>query len=162
MSVIGDILNVVKSRVETIQTASGYSFNVGTVSRATRRGDHPQDNDDVVIYHEAPEPNEELSLAGNPPYLAYDLPVKVVCYVRQTTAQGTTEPLSDIETNRYEDIAKSITSPAAWYKFGGNSINATLGPPTVEGGDDDGTNGSVVNLTITYRVSEVQPSAIGV
>ena len=160
MSVIGDILDVIKTRCASIQIGGGYTFDVGTISRATRRGDFPKGDGDIVIYHEEPERNEELSKAGNPPLIAYDMNVKVVCFIRQTTAQGTTEALSDIETDRWEDMARAIMSIDRWHTFGDNAINGQAGAITNET-DDDGTSAACFNVLITYRVREAVPSVPG-
>ena len=156
-SVIDSMLAVLRDRIENVRTGNGYDFNVGEVARPTRDGDYSKEHYSVIIYHGDPESNEELSHAGNPPSVAFDIPIYMTCHIRQQPSDDT--PLDSLKSEVWENIARSVTSPDNWHQLGGYAINSMLMPMRYEG-DSDETHGVTVELLTTYRVSEINPGVL--
>ena len=159
MSVVDDILTVVQSRLELIHTDNGYANTTTGVYRPVRHGGHPIENNAIIVTHDQIEQDEELSHAGNPPSIAWVLPVNINGIVM--TDNEDLEPIDSRLADLGTDMQKAITDVASnWHQFGGNAINAEIGPllPMLPGDDD--AFGIRFKLRITYRVQETNPNTL--
>ena len=112
----------------------------------------------IVLTHEDIEQDEELSCAGNPPKIAWVLPVKVAAIIEPD--DDDTQPI-DQRMNDFIVLAMdAITEPDAWYQFGGNAINATLEAPIQYQPSDDTARGMMFTVRVTYRVDETNQTQL--
>ena len=70
-SIVDKILNVCKSRLESTEGVSG-------VYRPKKQGDFPVEDKAIIVTHDDIELDEELSCAGNPPKVAWVVPVMIL------------------------------------------------------------------------------------
>ncbi len=73
-SIVDKILNVCKSRLELTEGVTG-------VYRPKKQGDFPVEDKAIIVTHDDIERDEELSCAGNPPKIAWVLPVMVAATI---------------------------------------------------------------------------------
>lgn len=152
MSVVSDILTEIKTRLETVTTGNGYSQNVGTVVIPHRYASDITGNYNVSIRAGDIEQDAELSCPGNPPRIAWVLPVVISGMVSPSDASTTGIDVLIAEFGT--DLQTSITANAAtWHTFDNNAINAELGPLQFSE-TDEGDSKAAFELRITYRVQE--------
>ena len=160
------ILATIKTRLEAITIANGYAFNVGTVAKPDRDSDQwiPRQNS-IYIETEEETENESLMCPGNPPRIGFDLPVLIHGYCKQLdfdTAEVAAYDLGPISENRMAaEIQKAITNNDAgsWHTFGGYAKYARFA--TKMQFDEPGWDGATVRLVVSYRVSELDATAVG-
>ena len=148
------IIAEVKSRLEAITTANGYDVQVAGVDRVNRLGeDFTPRHLGVVIVTPSEERNTSHDRPGNPPVIAYRLPVSISVFVR--LPEGTNDR-EDTAVNAIQAaIKKSITNASDWYTFGGNGYNAEWG--VSEKFESTDHMGVTIELVSLYRVSELDP-----
>jgi hypothetical protein len=150
-SIVQNILAVAESRLAATEGTSG-------VYRPKKQGDFPVEDKIIVLTHEDIEQDEELSCAGNPPKIAWVLPVKVAAIIEPD--DDDTQPI-DQRMNDFIILAMdAITEPDAWYQFGGNAINAILEAPIQYQPSDDTARGMMFTVRVTYRVDETNQTQL--
>ena len=150
MSVVSDILAVIETRMAATETAAG-------VIRPIRHTDPAIADRVVVITHQDIEVEPELNHVGNPPAMAFVLPV--VCAAIVNPSEDDNDPIDVLVADFHSAMVKAITenNSANWYTFGDNSINAEIGPPIDYKPGDSSAHGSQFITRITYRISETDP-----
>ena len=149
------IIAVIKTRLESITVANAYQENVPSVDRPIRnRGINPRNNQITVVKGDE-EKDEALSHDGNPPAIAWNMPVEIRGILK---TNETDNAFIDTLANQLgADIMKAVTAYSAWWNFGGLAINAAFESIEKYIADDGGANGVLVPLRVTYRVSETDP-----
>lgn len=146
-SIPDKILDVIATRVETVEPT--YT------KRPPRGGIRPYDRS-VTITHSQIVPNAELSCPGNPPLLAFDLPVMIHCLMNPS--ETASDPIDKLLDDYAFEVYRAIASPAAsWHTMGGNAINSVLGEFGMVDTGDDTIRGIGFMLTVTFRVEETDP-----
>lgn len=159
-----DIIDEIKSRLENITTGNGYEFNVGTVEKVDRDAEGWRATERcVIIEQDAESENEEYFCPGSPPRVAFDLPIRLIGYAKRLDVDGSATGITDGSTTENQMIAaikKAIANNDAgsWHTFGGKAVDASM---TSEHGNDGEYDLGIVTLTVTYRVSEIDPFAVG-
>jgi len=148
MSLIDVILSETVRRLQV-------SKKIQRVHRPNRNGEFPKRHYEVVVFHEDPVTNVDLSQVGNPPKIAFDVEMRVAGFVRQDRNDG--NPLDRMLGELAEEIQEMITQPAHWHTFGGAALNAALGAYETAI-NDDATAGVIVPCLVTYRVFENRPT----
>lgn len=149
-----------KDRLEQITTDNGYSFDVESVVRLTRKGEEftPKHLRMVIVQAET-EKNPELSYPGNPPTVARDVTYHIRAFVRASDSIVT--PKDTTQNDVAAAIEKAIASDGIdWYTMDGNAVNSEIGgiePFEMESGDHAGVSLPVV---VTYRVRENDPYTV--
>lgn len=152
-SIVANILDVAETRLAN-------TVGVTDVYRRTRMGRNVEVKDKAILLsHDEIESSEELSAPGNPPKTAWNLPVRVTCLISPSESDQT--PIDELASNFVIEAMRAITTPDdTWHQFGGNAINATLGPPqTVDSGDETVFAVFFV-VTVTYRVDETDQDTL--
>lgn len=153
MSVIGDILEVVAERVESVTEDNDYTYSINSVTRPTKPGAESLGHLDAVVKVSGdPVVNEALSSPGNPPRLAFDVTVLVAVVLIPDDNDATS--FDEIAFQLGTEIQTAIMSPTDWHQFDGNAINAKMGALAAYRPGDDTPHGIGFEVTITYRVSE--------
>jgi hypothetical protein len=151
------IAQEVVARLQQITTANGYNFNVSSVDRPPKNAKQwrPRHYGIVVDQKQATE-NEELSHPGNPPAMAFDLDFEITGFVLLSDeATASSDPQSsDMEAA----IKKAIAEDLHWYNWDGNAVNSQWGESQFI--EEPDYAGVIVQLTISYRVSETNPYAV--
>ena len=151
--------SIVQNIITVAATRLGVVAGVEGVYQPKRDGGFPVRDKVIVLSHEDIEWDEDLSCPGNPPRIAWVLPVKVSCII----SPDPDDTVSIAErANEFVVLAMdALTTPeASWHQFGGNSIDAELGPPiTIEPGDDT-VRGVGFVVRITYRVEETSQTTL--
>ena len=153
-SVQEQIVAIVKTRLESITIANGYSFDVASVDRVNRLGeDFTPRHLSLVVVAPDEERNTEHDRPGNPPVTAYRLPIAIHAFIRLSDKTAAIEDttVNDVAAN----VKKAITSAADWYTFGGNSYLADWG--TFEKFESTDHMGFTLQIIPLYRVSELDP-----
>jgi hypothetical protein len=112
----------------------------------------------VVVSHGDPVPNAELSYPGNPPVIAYDMPVIVAGIVKPSDDETTA--IDTFKNRMGADIIAAATNAANWHQWGSLAINTTLGPIESYTEETGGRCGVMVTLLVTYRVPENDPTTV--
>ena len=146
------IAQVLLARLELLIGGTKPETPVVEVVRPTRLGDFTPKNMQIVLTVGGIEENEELSHAGNPAAIAYDIKVSIHFHLLPSELDPT--PIDEIINTAAADVAESITdSGVDWFNFGGLSINANIN--AYERIDaTGGVDGFTLPLVVTYRVSE--------
>lgn len=148
------------SRLEAVTLANGYSFNVASVERVNRDGhDWTPKNNTLVVVQREQQRNEAHDYPGNPPAIAYELPFAIHCFVVQSDFSGLSDAMlvNRMAANVQKAIAEGSTS---WHTFGGNAYNAMFGTITPFVSDQGDHAGCTIELTVQYRVSELDPFTV--
>ena len=151
LSIVQKILAVFETRLAATPDTAG-------VYRPTKQGDFPVKDKVIVITHDDIETDEELSCAGNPPKIAWVLPVKVAAIIEPD--DDDTQAIDQRMNDFIVDVMDAVTIEGAWYQFGGNAINATLDPPTQFSPSDDTARGMMFTVRVTYRVDETNQTQL--
>lgn len=150
-SIVQNILAVFESRLAATEGTAG-------VYRPKKQGDFPVEDKIIVVTHEDIERDEELSCAGNPPKIAWVLPVKVAAIIEPD--DDDTQPIDQRMNDFIVDAMDAVTIDNYWYQFGGNAINATLEAPIQFQPSDDTARGMMFTVRVTYRVDETNQTQL--
>lgn len=152
------ISDEVVSRLGNITTGNGYEFTAASVSLIDRDENDFQPAPLAIMVDRKDEAeNEDLSLPGNPPGIAYDVEFHIHGYSGRLDDSFSTEVT---ETQMIAAIQKAIGNGDAtgWHNFTNRAIDASLTSTTdFEGPGHDGVT---VVLRITYRISEIDPFVV--
>ena len=143
---------VVEQIVANVRTRIADAF---TAYRSTRTANWQPKDQVVNVYQEDAIPNAELSCPGNPPSIAYDLPVIIAGIVKPSDKE--TSSIDTFRNRMGADIIKAATTGNLWHTWGGLAINTTLGSIEPYSDETGGVGGVMVRMLITYRVSENDP-----
>lgn len=161
MSIIADILTVTATRLSRIHLDNGYSFEVPKIWIPQQDGQEysPQHLNMVVTAGEV-DRDPELDRPGNPPAIAWILPIQIHCDLIPSRF-ASVETFDELATLVHSNIIQAITQWPVWHQFDARCINATIERPEINRPTDDGGIGSVkANINATYRVSETRPEQI--
>jgi hypothetical protein len=151
LPVVERIANEIVTRLET-------KFLKVVRPERTGKNVSPEDGK-IIVDQQASVENPSLHHAGNPMAVAYDVNFSVYCYVRESTVDSQfpisyASACNAVAAEVISAITTPATSPATWYLFGGDAINARVGqhtPVVNAAGNSIGIN---VPIYVTYRVSE--------
>jgi hypothetical protein len=154
ISIQEQILLKIKQRLQLIDEDDGYETTVnGTVIRPARFWtESPLDYQIIVVSSSLTE-NALLSCPGNPPAVAWDMPVTVTGLVRPS--EDDTTPIDTLQNEFQTDIIKALTDAVSWHNWDTLGIDTKI--TSVEKFVTDEVSGVRVNLTVTFRVSEDNP-----
>jgi hypothetical protein len=155
MSVISDIETVIQLRLQAILEENGYAEDVAQVILPKRHNDWQPRHRTLLVSSSDPVRSEDSDRPGNPPAIAYSLPVEVSGFV--IPSKDDNRSSNELVTNLMSDAIKAIASVQDWHQFGGNSINADLGPINFVDPDDESPAGGKFQVDIIYRISETDP-----
>ena len=159
MSVIADILNVAKSRLDQVKIDNGFRVDVEEVVLPQHRvTEYTPCDHTIVVLAGDPVRAETYDRPGNPPAIGYMLPIRVNCIV--IPSESSTESQDQITTRLAEDAIRSITRVPDWHQFGGICVNSTVGQPVPFRSDDLSPGGIKFEISAFYRVSETNPSEV--
>lgn len=145
-SLVTQILDVAESRIR-------QADSVAAVYRPNRKHDFEIKDGAVILTHGDIESQEELSAMGNPPKVAWVLPMTIFCIVSPSVEDEV--PLDERLNDFVVEVMDSITDPpASWYTFDNLAINAELTSPITEPPTDDGARSIRFDCRVTYRVDE--------
>ena len=149
------IIAVIKTRLALITVANAYQENVPEVTRPVRnRGINPRNNE-ITVTKGDEEKDEELSHDGNPPAIAWNMPVEIRGILR--TNEKDNNAIDTLANQLAADIMKAVTNATPWHTFGGLAINAAFESIEKYIDESGGANAVLVPLKVTYRVSETDP-----
>lgn len=148
----------VKQRLQLIDEGSGYETSVeGTVVRAPRIWEGNLKDYQIIVSQGPLSYNEELSHPGNPPAAAWDLPFVIVGELRPS--EDDTTALDTLANEFSSDIFRSICTPqASWHNWDGLAINTQFGSVEIINADEMAA--VRVEITVTYRVDEINPYTV--
>lgn len=148
------IITIIETRLEAIATSNGYAFSVASVDCVNRMDeDFSPAHLALAIVRPDEERNDQHDRMGNPPVIAYRLPVSISAFVR--LPDETTDRKDVTVKDVLQSVKRAITNVSDWYTFGGNTYNADWGTFTsFELADHVGFTQDVIAY---YRVSDLDP-----
>ena len=166
MSVPSKILKEAARRLTAICCDNGYSFDLsdGGIHLPFQDGEEytPEHLTMIVTGPDEIPREPELDRPGNPPAIAYRMPVMVECILipSRWQCEHTWDEMSSIVLTNIS-IAITISNAATWHQFGGLCINAEIQSPQYQRPENDGGIGSVKFIVDAFfRVSEINPTII--
>ena len=159
-AVIENIALEIVRRLEQINTANGYSFDVAGVIRPDRLSDWSPEDGMIVVKQGDSTMNSDSSHPGNPPAIAFDTEFEIECFVR-SSEHSDVEPYHTDQNERGAQVIKAITTeatdPGHWYTFDSNAILSSIGDVRNFGVSDGNHNGVTVAINVLHRQSENDP-----
>jgi len=146
------IVQAIVAALEKISTANGYATAAVEVIRPRRTGEKfaPADKG-IAVIQDAEQRETDDDLVGNPPAIAWRLPVACDAVVR--VSERATEPMDQMLNILEADVRKALAADGT---FGGLAIRSELGA-TEYPEPASGAEGLTVWLDVIYRVSENDP-----
>jgi len=151
---------IIRELVRRLESATLFSDGKPTaveVVRPNRDASNwsPKDNTVLVMQGESAR-LPGMDLPGNPPAVAYALTLTLAGFARQS--DRSTLP-DDSESNELAGvIQRAVTGgDADWHTFGGVALDARFGDVATFPRTSDSHSGATVELTVHYRVSELDP-----
>jgi len=149
------IMLVIKTRLETITVANGYENTVSEVIRPKRiEGGEPLDKSIFLLWGGTLTPIPENSCPGNPPAIAWGMPVAIAGILRTTETSTTAADTTRLQF--MSDIIKALgdSGSATWHTFGGNALNSRIVDVEPYQAADGSSSGFSVNLLVIPRTDE--------
>lgn len=148
----------VQSRLLQITVANGFNFDVASVARPQRDAtDWTVEHLGMIVVNDDKERLPEHDYPGNPPALAYQLPIKIHCFVKlpdRTKEQQLSDRgvAHDMEAAAKKAVAMNDIH---WVRLGGAAYDA-MWDQTTEAVSEEMV---LISLTLNtrYRVSELDP-----
>ena len=146
------IAQVLFDRLHLLVTGIKPATPIREVIRPKRLNDFTPQHLQIVMTTDEVTANDDLSHAGNPPAIAYDMTVNVHCHLLPSELDVT--PIDEYINTAAADVAESITDAGIdWFNFGGLAIDAQIDPyERIDAGG--GIDGFTLPVQVTYRVSE--------
>ena len=160
-----DIIDEIVSRLGNITTGNGYEFTAGTVAVGDRDVDEFRPTPKCIFVEQEQEiPNNDWFCPGNPPRVAFDLPVLIHGFSDRVDRDESVSNVTDVSTTENQmaaAIRKAIVNNDAggWHLFDGKAKTARL--ETFAKFNEPGWSGATVMVTVTYRVQETDPFTVG-
>jgi len=147
----------VKQRLQLIDAEDGYETTVaGTVVRPTRIWKlSPQDYQLIFVQGQL-ERNPELSLPGNPPATAWNLPFTITGQIRPS--EDDTTPVDALCNEFAADVIKALTDASDWYHWDSLAIDSMLS--NVEHFVTDEMSGFRLVVNVVFRTPENDPYTV--
>lgn len=154
LSIQEQILLKAKQRLQLIDEDDGYETTVnGTVIRPSRFWSESPLDYQIIVTNSAITENVALSHPGNPPAVAWDMPVTITGLVRPSEDDSTA--IDTLQNEFQTDIIKALTDAADWHNWDGLAIDSKI--TGTEKFVTDEVSGVRVTMTVIYRVSENNP-----
>ena len=154
------IASTIIARLQNIQTSMGYTFDIVSVDRPNAKANEwrPR-NQSILVRQSGTDRNEGLDCPGNPPAICYETTYDIYGFI--LPSDKATSPVAT-EVNELESaIKKSIVSNSVhWVFFDGLSILAEFGTSQPYISPEGDNQGLVLPLSVTYRVSELDPTEV--
>ncbi len=152
MTVIDDFVTEAETRLNTV---AGVSVIVPTRQGGTNIADQT-----VVITPQAVQPLAEFDRPGNPPAVGQLLPLLISCFPIPSELGVSPTKWHAAAATLGTACQQAITTGAAWHTFGGNSIDAMVGPLEPNRPDDEAPASIQFTVAIKYRVDETDPNSL--
>jgi hypothetical protein len=144
---------VIEKITEAIKNRLFDFDNQVQVIRTEMLSDFSPANKQVVIVQQDPTTNEDYSCHGNPPAQAFTIPYQIVCIARQT--ETSSEALDSVLSDFAAGAIKTMTTPTAWYQWGGEAIDSKI--TGMEKNVLDGYATQNILLEVIFRTDENNP-----
>jgi hypothetical protein len=159
LPVVEQIAEVLVERLEQITTANGYEFDVYEVVRPTRtNNDFSPRNLSILVDQASLTRNDDLSYPGNPPAVAWDVIFNIHCFVRESDKTEIAKATGENEF--HSAVIKSIVTSNMWYTMDSLAVIADIGNVEKFSSSTGDHAGVMVPLSVTYRVSEDDPTEV--
>ena len=156
MSILADILKTAALRLSIIHPDNGFAFEVHKIHLPIQDGEEytPEHLSIIVTADEdSIERETELDRPGNPPAIAFVLPILIECVI--IPSNHNCETFDTFASTIYSNMASAITIWPDWHQFDRRCLNSEVGRPVYKPPTDDGGIGSVqFTILATYRVDE--------
>ena len=149
------IMVVIETRLKTITVANGYENTVSEVVRPTRLGGfQPQDKQLFLTWTGELVPIPENSCPGNPPAIAWGMPIDIAGVLRAPDEDRTAA--DTLKLQFMSDVIKALgdSASATWHTFGSNAINAHVESVEPYQADDGNAIGFKLRLMVIPRTDE--------
>lgn len=155
----------VRERLLLIDERNDYETTVsdigggGGVIRPTRVGGiQPLDWQLVVTQGDATR-NDQLSMPGNPPATAWNLPFIIAGHLRPSEMSET--PIDTLRNQFWADVVRAICVPtASWYTWDSLAIDSMVSGVREVVSEENTTCGFHLTLSVTYRTDENDPYTV--
>lgn len=174
LPVVERIVQTLVGRIARVRLAECFNVELVQVVRPSRVGGYSPQHGTAVVEQLDPDIDDELSVPGNPPLIAYKQPLTVALYVLQSDTDTT--PL-DLLVNLFRaDVEQAITQypDPRWQEFDGLALHAGFDKPLLFGkrpqggrliGDratgDGQFAGITLKLNVIYRTPLGDPYTVG-
>lgn len=139
---------------------AGYSdyFRSPHVKREIFHNTEPPQNYGIILTQGNDERLPENDCSGNPPALAYRLPLMIRCRIMPSETDPTpVDTYSNVIAAEVQRVVCDDSYMAtSWYTMNDLAFDSQWGAPEFVGGDG-GFEGIAVSLFVSYRVSEGNP-----
>tara|TARA_R100000742_G_C4274352_1_gene94285 strand:+ start:1227 stop:1598 length:372 start_codon:yes stop_codon:yes gene_type:complete len=107
----------------------------------------------VILTHGDIESSEDNSAMGNPPKVAWILPLNITCIVQpsMTDEVPIDERMNDFVVEAMDALSEPATS---WHTFDNLALNAEFTPPIAIEQANDSARAMNFDCRVTYRVDE--------
>jgi hypothetical protein len=154
-TILDRILDLVKTSLAAISIANGDQTDVSGVYEAETIAGYnrtPQDDFEVELFQGDEVRNVEFSAQGNPPLVAWDVPIQMSLIHRPS--EDSTVAIRRVMNRFWADVIKALFADPQW---SGLAINTEIGDPENGWNDTDGYVAKIAAVTITYRHYENNP-----
>lgn len=148
--VIEEIYNVLTARIAAIEGTTVNDADVVEITEPLADGNVSPKSGQYVIGWGDSIRTEELDVPGNPPGVAYTQTFLIDCNVRD---EESTVPFGLLATRYVTGFINGMSSATNWSTMGGYAIDSRFGSWTHKE-SAGGIGGAVLELFVTYRVSE--------
>ncbi len=157
LAVIENIADTLYDRLSAmVGDTANYPTDISEVVRPTRFANFTPKDRQIILTEGVASPVPELSCPGNPPAVAiaqqFNIRLHMMPSERNTDAIGT------LMNQFASDVRKCVCQPASsWHTMGGYAIISQFEQhrPFMSDGGLDGCN---IQLLVTYRVAEDDPT----
>lgn len=154
-TIIDRIIDQIHTALEGITTVNGYQIDVNAVYESTTvagYGRAPQKTYTVELIQDDEVRNDAWSAPGNPPLVAWDVPIEMSLIVR--ASDKNTVPLRKLLNTFWADVQKALMIDPQWSNL---ALDTNIGDPQNFANENDGFLGKVALTTVTYRHFENDP-----
>jgi hypothetical protein len=157
LAIIEEIAAELETRLSAmVNDSATYPTDVQEVKRPTRFANYTPKDRQIIITQGVSNSVPDLSCPGNPPAVALTQQFNIRLILMPSERN---QDAIDTLLNQFaSDVRKCICQPASsWHTFDGNALYANFGPQIVFT-SDGGVDGANIQLLVTYRVSEDDPT----
>jgi|GEM_PF-1497397 len=154
--IVTKISDEIFTRLETLITEPNDAFTFTNVVRPTKIATYTPAHGLIVLTRGEITRVNDLDCPGNPPAVALTQQFNIRLILMPSERN---QDAIDTLLNQFaSDVRKCICQPASsWHTFDGNALYANFGPQIVFT-SDGGVDGANMQLLVTYRVSEDDPT----
>ena len=137
-----------------VATRLASTTGVSDVVRPTKEGGFQPKDYQIIVTQDDISIDEALACPGNPPATAWVLPFQIVGVLRPS--ELSTVAIAKLKNEFWAAVVSALCGVANWWTWDGLAIDSRHSG-VVDYTGEDGSNGFVVTLNVTFRTDENNP-----